>query len=73
MPSLASVNLYQSISTGLLRKTQATLEGSPMTATMIIRNGKVGSGMVESDRGLYHARTISQPLANLLSELADSL
>ncbi|CAG8601696.1 2192_t:CDS:2, partial [Acaulospora colombiana] len=73
MPSLDSINLYKPIPPRLLRKTQASLEGSPMTTTMIIRKGRVGSGMTDSDRGLFYARTVSQPLANLLSEITEPL
>jgi hypothetical protein len=73
MPSFSSLRLYKPVTSSLLRRHQLGLEGSPMTITVVIRNGRVGGGAADEHDNLFHVRETSRHLMNVLSEISESL
>lgn len=73
IPSVSSLYLYKPLAPDLLRSYETSLEGSPMTITIIIRNGRAGGGAAEAEEGMHVARDISRHLMNILLEVGEYL
>ena len=73
IPLVSSLRLYQPLTPDLLRRYESSLEGSPMTITIIIRNGRAGGGAAEDEDGMHVVRDISRHLMNVLLEIGEFL
>lgn len=73
MPSIESLYLYKPLSSSMMHRHQAGLEGAPMTITIIVHNGRTGGGAADSDDRLFYLRDISRHIMNLMVEIGEFL